>query len=314
MTKKYFYEYFDIINTTNKLQEIEKKAEKNDIYSWRILVDEIKNNIIMNDHIEEFIIKTEKNINFSNIYYNTINNYINETMEKLNEENNNNFIILKKQIILASLNEKEFYKIQKKHICNDAKILKMVIEKILCEKAPNEKLTKYCDEKIIVFEKRINLLKLIYKYNKDSITFEDDILLNFGCSNDLVHIVEAINNNNKTYHHHVLPKNIKIKEINKNPIMEYDINNKIKNVYINIIIEKYKNHRIYNIYENKTFSESCTYTNKNNVIIYRSFSKYHSISFHYLYTNHLDTKLLVSLVIIIFKEFLWLIYKFHKFS
>ena len=66
MNKKPLYEYIDLIDSRNKLSEIEKKAKKNDIISWKILVDEIKKDVIIDEDIKDFISKTEKNIYISN--------------------------------------------------------------------------------------------------------------------------------------------------------------------------------------------------------------------------------------------------------
>lgn len=305
--KMEFYEYFDIVNIDNKLREIEKKAEKEDIYSWRILVDEIKKKVIINAPISEFIKKTSKNIKFSNIYYNTINKNIDDHMDNLNEENNNNLVILRKQIIFGSLNENRFYINQKKHIHNDLKLIKIIIDKIQSRKDKDEKLTKYFDEKINIFEKRVNILKLIYKYNKDGITFEDDLLLNFRNSKMLIHIIESINNNSKIYDHPILPKYIKIKEKNKKPIMEYVINNKIKKLYINIIIKIYKKNDFFTS-NNRTNIRSYSHLLFIRMMIYKYISQY------YLYIHQMYTKLYIFLLLILLKEFIWLIYKFHKLS
>lgn len=304
--KMEFYEYFDIVNINNKMKEIEKMAEKKDIYSWRLLVDEIKKNIIINDYIKDFFIKTEKNNKFSDIYYNTVNKYIDDTMDSINDENNNNFYILKKQIIFASLNEKQFYINQKKHIHNDLKIIKIIIDKNQSRKDKDEKLTKYYDDKINILSKRVNILKLIYKYNKDDITFEDDLLLNFKSSKFLIDIIKNIDNNSKIYYHPILPKNIKIKENNKNPLFVYEINhkiNKIKKVYINIIIKTYKkNEKL--IYNNRSYTH---------LLFIRCFLyKYIYISQIYFYMNQMYTIFYILWLLIILKEFLWLIYKFFK--
>ena len=60
----HFYEYMDIIDSRNKLEELEKKGENKNKYSWIILVDELKNKVITNEFIEDFIKKVNKNIKF----------------------------------------------------------------------------------------------------------------------------------------------------------------------------------------------------------------------------------------------------------
>ena len=68
MHKVPFYEYIDIIDPTTKFNEIEKKAEKEERYSWSILVEEIKRKVKSNIFIEDFIEKINENIKFSYVF------------------------------------------------------------------------------------------------------------------------------------------------------------------------------------------------------------------------------------------------------
>lgn len=241
----HFYEYLDIVDSSNKLEELEKRGKKEDKYSWCILVDELKRKVIINDHIKKFIKKTEKSIAFSHIYYDTINKYIDDTMDRFNNENNENLLFLKKMILLDSLEDENFYLLQKIKIYQEMVFISKLYDKINknqdTEAININKLKDFICEKLKVFEKRKNIIKLI---KKGFITNEDDVIINIKNIKDIIIALDLMDNNNKKYNNVKLPKFIKIREYNQysivlnntKPANGYSIYNYIKMMYKNIIL------------------------------------------------------------------------------
>lgn len=247
MDLKHIYEYLDIIDSRRKLEEIEKKAKKNDVLSWSILVKELKEKVIMDHNIKEFILKTEENNKLSNIYYNTINVITDHEHEKINKNNNYNFIELKNKVVLENMKNKHFYKIQKEYIYKDIKMIKLLVQKLHIEN--NNKVEILLKDKFQVLFVRANYLKLYYKDNTDIISHEDNLIMDFEELEDIFEVNDFIENNNKIYLYNKLPGHINIKEINKKPILYY-CNSYTLNIYINIVNkyifkEYFKNNKTY---------------------------------------------------------------------
>lgn len=104
-------------------------------------------------------------------------------------------------------------------------------------------------------------------------------------------------------------KEIKIKELNKNPLIGFYNNNEINDFFKNcnyIYIKSNKSRNLKN-------TSKCL--NKNILLQFISISsEYHSPFWFIIYfINYSDTEI-YSLLIIRLKHFLWLIYKFHKIS
>lgn len=293
MKKIPFYEFFDIVDTRNKLEEIESRARKEDRISWKILIEEIKKNIITNKHIEDFIVRTEKNICFSNIYYLTLNKHIDVAHDRINKENNENFDKLKIQMMLDHLHDSKFYKIQKDNLYKEINLINLISIKVFSEN--NDKINRYFHDKINVFTKRITILKLIYENNKERTTYEDDLFINFQSIDNIKEIIEFINNKTKVYVHEKLPNHIKIKEINKNPVTMYmkEIENKNLMHYVHDIIQSKSNVIQLSLYIPGFSDEHQTFCF---IILFKKLS------------------CMPSIIIIVLKEFLWLIYKHDKIS
>lgn len=310
MDKKYIYEYIDLVDTRSKLAEIEKKGKKNDIISWKLLIDELKKNVIMNDTLKEFIQKTEKNIKFSNIYFSTINKYIDEEHDRVNEENNVNFEKMKKKIIISNIGNKNFYKIQKDYIYKDIRFINLLSKKYKEKTNINDdKIFSLLKDKINIFMMRSNVLKIFYEKNQDEITYEDDILINILKVKDFIIMEQYIKDMKKKYDPIILPKFIIIKDNNHLPVINinYNIENKIKTIYMNIIMKKYKDEKNYLIYTKPYFKSYYFKTN----IVYLSFYTYYKYLIYIYYYLEIN-KIKIYCFYIISKEFMWLIYKFYK--
>lgn len=238
MEKIHFYEYIDIIDPRNKLSELERKGKRENKYSWNILVDEIKNKVIINNHIEDFIEKVNKNILFSEIYYKSNNKNIDMIMEIKNEENNEYLFELQRIILLFSLNEENFYNIQKLKIYEELEITEMVYFKLINGYHVHDKLKNLICKNIDIFKKRKEVIKLINK-KKEHISYEDDILMNIISLEDMIEALKYIKSSNIKYKNIILPDFIKIKEINQNPATYIDIQ-KIEKEYYDIIINYLK--------------------------------------------------------------------------
>lgn len=217
MQKIPFYEYIDIIDPRNKLEEIERRGKKEDRYSWCILIEEIIKYVIPNIFINDFISKINKNINFSNIYYETNNIYIDETMNKINEENQDMLFELQKLILLNSLDDKNFYSIQKNKLLQEMEIIYMLY--IKKNEAKDENKISFLNnifyKNIEIFEKRKGLIRLINKNNKDNITYEDYLIININNNEDIINCLNFIKHSTIIYKNVILPKDIKIKSENQ---------------------------------------------------------------------------------------------------
>lgn len=239
MHKVPFYEYIDIIDPTTKFNEIEKKAEKEERYSWSILVEEIKRKVKSNIFIEDFIEKINENIKFSDIYYTTNNKYIDDMMEKKNEENCDNFYKLQKLILLNSLDDKSFYLNQKNKIYKEMEIITMIYFKILDDQN-NENLKKLIFKYFDIFEKRRNFIK---KFNKHAGIWmhDDDLIINIENEEDIKITVDYIKRKEIIYTNVKLPEIIKIKETHHNNYVKIKRERKINNdyLYIYIIFKRY---------------------------------------------------------------------------
>lgn len=217
MEKIQLYEYIDLVDPTNKLKEIERRGKKENRYSWCILVDELKKKVVNNVIIDVFIEKVNKNNSFSNIYYNSINKHIDDFMDKINKENQEYLFELQKLFLLISLDDKDFYFIQKNKIYQEMEIINKI--NIKMEKTNDfikiNFLKSILYKNIEIFEKRKNLLRLLNKNNY--ISYEDDLIININNNEDIIKCLDFIKYNNIIYTDVKLPKIIKINEINRNP-------------------------------------------------------------------------------------------------
>lgn len=251
MALKYIYEYIDIIDSRKKLEDIEKRAKKNDVVSWKLLINELKNNVVIDNHIKDFIEKTEKNNKLSDIYFNTINIISDKLHDKINSENNDNFIELKNKIIKENINinNKHFYSVQKKNIYKDIKYIKLLEKKLISEE--NSKVEYLLNDKLKVLFVRANVLKLYYKNNiTEIVSYEDNVIMDFVDIHDIHSLDELVENNNKIYLYGKLPENIKIRENNKNPLCHYKTFSVI-NIINKIIFKEYNVSVLsFNIYKN----------------------------------------------------------------
>lgn len=230
MDKIQFYEYVDIIDTRKKLEEIERKGKKEDRYSWSILVDELKTRVIDNIFINDFIKKINKSIKFSDIYYNTINKYIDDTMDVLNTENNDFFYDLQRHMLIYYLDHEGFYNLQKNKIYQEITIINKLYIKLNETSDINKiKLIKNIIYKNLeIFEKRQKILRLIIKKNNIS-SYSDDFIININANdnnNDILKYFEFMKYNNRVYNNVLLPKVIKIKETPLRIILYNEINYK----------------------------------------------------------------------------------------
>lgn len=205
--KKLLYEYMDIIDPTNKFKNIEKLSEKNNKFTWEILVEDIIENVIINKDIDDFIVKIKKNIEIANTIYND------KILLKINKENQELFDNLQikeinKEIKSCNLN-KPFYKIQKEEIYKYMNIINMVNNKITNNIEQNVILDKLLKKNIIKLKVRINLIKNIYNNNNNNIvSYEDDLFINIRYHNDIIVVYDYINNKNKIYYDVKLPNRI----------------------------------------------------------------------------------------------------------
>lgn len=247
------YEYIDIIDPSSKLQQIEKRGEKEDKYSWEILVEEIREKVIHNEYIEEFINKVNENINFSKLYYISNNIHIDRLMEMKNKENQEYFYDLQKKILIFSLNKMDFYCIQKEKIYQEMEFIKKIYIKLKDnEKSNNIILVKMLNQKFDKLEKRINLLRL-FNNNIKYRFYENDIIINIKNVEDINLALDFIKSNKKVYYNVNLPNIIKIKESNNNPPVK--INEKIDskdyyNICNYILKQKNKTKDLYLFFKN----------------------------------------------------------------
>lgn len=77
------YEYIDLSNYTSYLNKIEKKAEKNDQFSFKVLLDDFDKNIIYNDDMLKFKKDINKKLDQMEKYFEK--GYL-LRLEQLNEE------------------------------------------------------------------------------------------------------------------------------------------------------------------------------------------------------------------------------------
>lgn len=234
--KIYLYEYIDIVDPRNKLNEIEKRAKKENKYSWSILVEEIKNKVILNVFIKDFINKVNENIKFSNIYYKSNNKYIDEEMIRRNNENNEYFFKLQKSILFDLLENEKFYLFQKKIVYKEMDIIKKTNMKINTRNLKNESQLKlFINKYMEIFEKRKNIMKIIIKKCKKINTYyDDDLIINIKNNEDVDFVLAFIQKNNIKYNKIKLPKIIKIKENNNHVAKFYYGNNNITSYYHDI--------------------------------------------------------------------------------
>lgn len=241
MEKVPFYKYIDILDPTDKLGEIERKGKKENKYSWSILVEEINKKVIPNVFINGFISKINENIKFSDFYYISNNEHIDNLMEKKNVENCDYLFNLQKNILLCSLEEKDFYLYQKDRIKKEMEMVTMIHFKLMNNKK-NEKLKKLIFKYLNIFEKRKTLIKLINKKTK-YYTYDDDLIINTHSEKDIKITFDYIKDNTNIYTKVKLPKVIKIKEINNNLLV--DIPNKNNDYYVIYNYLKYRKNNFF---------------------------------------------------------------------
>lgn len=217
------YEYIDIIDPSSKLQQIEKRGEKEDKYSWEVFVEEIREKVIHSEYIDDFINKVNENIKFSRLYYISNNPHIDRLMEIKNKENQEYFYDLQKKILLISLNKMDFYFIQKEKIYQEMEFIKKIYIKLKDDKKSNNiKILKMLNQNFEKLEKRINLLRLINNNIKYRF-YENDIIINIKNVEDINLALDFIRSNKKVYYNVKLPNIIKIKESNNNlPVKIYE--------------------------------------------------------------------------------------------
>lgn len=239
MEKIHLYEYIDIIDPRNKIAEIEKIAKKKDKYSWTVLIEEIKEKVIMNKYIGYFIEKIQKNIYFSDIYYNTINKYIDEKMDEINDENTDFLFELQKYTLLLSIDDPKFYLFQKDKIYKELDIINKINIK-LKNNENNNKLEDLKSDYIKKFEKRKGIIKLI---NNKTFLYNYDVnfIVNIKDCDDIHIYADTIKNNTIIYENVKLPKTIKIKEKNRSlMVLNIDLNIN-KDYYVIYNYFKYNN-------------------------------------------------------------------------
>lgn len=242
-----FYEYIDLVDPTNKLQELERRGKRENKYSWKILIDEIKENVIINENIEIFINRVNENVKFSNIYYNSINIYIDKIMEIKNEENSKYLFELQKYILLDSLVDEKFYNLQKKKLYQEMIIISKIYYKLKTNDPNTEdyKIKEFIKGKKDIFEKRKKLIILINK--KKLISNEDNLIMNIKNEEDIIIALDFIHNNEKVYNNVKLPNFIKIREYNNYCPIISNYENNIKNIkIINNKYSFYVNNNSYN--------------------------------------------------------------------
>lgn len=273
----HFYEYMDIIDSRNKLEELEKKGENKNKYSWIILVDELKNKVVTNEFIEDFIKKVNKNIKFSDIYYNTINKYIDETMEEINKENNEHFYILQKLMLLYYLDNNNFYLLQKDKIYQEMMIINKLYMKINETYDPNKIniLNKILCKNLEIFEKRKKVLGLIIKKN-NILSYDIDFIININANDnnhDIIKYFDFIKYNNLVYNNVTLPSVIKIEEKNQYSLSYNNFETKIID-YIYIL------------------KPIINYTNEDKNINADVYHKYIFINYSYIITRELTVNIM----------------------
>lgn len=310
MNKKNFVEYFDVVDNRSKLNSIEKKAEREDKISWSILVEEIKQNVILDNNIKDFIYKIEKNNKMSELYFSTINIVSYEKFMKINDENNSLFTQLCSKMIEDNLTNIIFYNSQKNILYNDIKLIMLLFEKHMS--VNNDNVEKLLNDKLNTFNIRRKIIKLYYK-NKDLITYEDHIILNIKKPKDIYNVYNYINDSIKIYNCRELPKIIIIRENTKNQHINLfnSILNKLiilykiiyKHISLNFKNQIGLNHTYVLNIRNKKLSILFNYRTSNFKKVNYYIKKFCSISLKTL-----------SMYIFTLKQFYWIIYKFNKYS
>lgn len=312
MEKIQIYDYIDIIDSRNKLAEIEKKGKKYDEISWRILIKEIKNKVIINDKIKEFIYKIEKNNKILDKYFSSLEIIKENEKERIIDENNSLFKKLCTDTIKENINDINFYNIQKRYIHKDINLIKLLFDKINSSNTDckiNDKIQNMLINKLEIFNIRNNVLKLYYK-NKDNVSYEDHIILNLNKIDDIKIIYQYIIDTKKVYPYGKLPKTIKTKEINKGKKLNiYNVDHKfLQEKYIMVYknIKKIKN----NIKINVKYTRNQKL--KNIRIFHYTIIISYSQSKCMMKKTIIGTPKIISIYIFILKQFVWLIYKFNK--
>lgn len=157
-------------------------------------------------------------------------------------------------------------------------------------------------------------IKMYYKNNKNINSYEDEIIFNFSDIGDIFGMDYFIENNKKCYDH-ILPKHIKIKEVNSNPVILYNMDRKKKIVYTNIILKLHQKSCLF-IFDIKNQIISYNFMKKiRQMYVPSSFYMKYVFTCHYIFNYYFYNPFIQNLIIlrkIISKDFLWLIYKFHK--
>lgn len=311
--KIHFYDYLDIIDSSNKTEELERKGKKEDKYSWSILVEDLKEKVIENGFINDFIKKIYKNIKFSDIYYNTINKHIDEIMDKINDENSELLYLLQKNMFLYYLDDINFYLLQKKKIVQEITIInKLYIKlKTTFDIRKRNIINNILNINLERFKKRKNVLRLVIKKN-NLYYYDDDIIINLNNDDlrtDIKKYINFIEYKNMVYSNVKIPKYINIKETNNFPVFNYNIFSKgLEMFYISIIVKNYK-YRFIPIIND--FIIKCNY---NNYFLDFKFHREYLYLYTYTYYFGKNKKIIYYLFIINDKEFRWIIYKFYKIS
>lgn len=244
------YEYLDIVNPVNDLKNIENESIRLNKWSWELLVEKLKQNVIINYDINIFINNILENIEKMDKYY--ISGNFNKNID-INKKNQELFNKLQYKEILKYCHDIDFYKMQKNKINHIINFICKIYDKrysiinIKQQKIFNNMLINNYNE----FKIRLNIIIRIYKLKNNIINHEDDLIMNISKIEDFKIIRNAININKKIYNNIKIPKYIIEKRENSDVykikysrmglnLYNYDYN-KIRFTYI---INSFKNDSI----------------------------------------------------------------------
>lgn len=224
--KMELYEYIDLSNYTSYFNKIEKTAEKNKQFSFKVLLDDFDKNIIYNNDILRFKKDINKNLDQMEKYFEK--GYL-LRLEQLNEECLNKFYNLIENEINKLIREKncKYYLFIKQGLYE-----KLILISNSYKKSKENNVNKKQMVILNIFVKnmmkeyivKINILKKYNCLNKELTHYDDLLYINMNSTNEVDNVLSQINEYNKVYDKILLPSKIIIKEINQG-ITYIDIKN-----------------------------------------------------------------------------------------
>lgn len=219
MQYQYLYQYIDVINPEKYLNMIETNAEKDNEWSFRVLLNDLEKGVCFyenNNYLEfknkilQILKNMDKHLKMGDI----------KILEKKNKECLDlfyKFINIEKDVLVKTF-DIGFYISLKKELFNKLILIKKFFNKLSDEKTIEKQkyfLNRFIKKMMTDFNVRINNLKYYYKTNKELTKYDDLILINLNNTTEIDHVLESIKYNSRRYEKHILPdKDIIEKTVN----------------------------------------------------------------------------------------------------